>query len=149
MHMHLPTWGVMEELAGWATSRGSSAELCFSATLAPPPNNGQGLIIWDFLMSCMFRPTLSVLSCRGEAMRFCLHLCPERINKAILVCSEVKYTNLGCCGGNFNHYLLMFRPVKSIMSILCSDKRYCRETPCHYFLVAVGVFLQQNIVCSE
>lgn len=50
--------------------------LLFCNSPPPPPNNGQGLIIWDFLMSCIFRPTLSVLSCRGEAMRFCLHLCP-------------------------------------------------------------------------
>lgn len=38
----------------------------------------------------------------------------------------------------------MFRPVKSIMSILCSDKRYCRVTPYYNFSAAVGVFLWQK-----
>lgn len=128
---------------------------------ADPAQNGAFLQLCPPPMSCIFRPTPTSSEAATKKSRshpagfpccpaeLCLHLCPYRINKAILVCSEVKYTNLERCGGTFNHYLLMFRPVKSIMSILCSDKRYCRETPCHYFLVAVGVFLQQNIVCSE
>lgn len=88
-----------------------------------PPNNGQGLIIcsvfgifWCRAYSDPLFPCCSAEVRRCVPAELCLHLCPYRINKAILVCSEVKYTNLECCGGTFNHYLLMFRPVKSIMS---------------------------------
>lgn len=75
----------------------------------------------------------------------CLHLCPYRINKAIFVCSKVKYTNLRCWRGTFSHLLLMFRPVESVMSILSS--RVISDIAgrlYHYFSVAVGVFLQQT-----
>lgn len=161
----------MEELVDWARQlwiqRCDAAEdECFSPTLTP--NNGQGSSIFSgFVMLGLFMTHLishsnkknqthpDSFSCCSAEVRWCapadlcLHLYPYRINKAIFVCSKVKYTNLRCWGGTFSHLLLMFRPVESIMSILCSDKWYCRETPYHYFSVAVGVFLQQNIMCSE